>query len=276
MFNIFKKRNTFRPFSGPPPSGMDKDTVIKKINEVEYWWHHIEVGYGIVTPGHQGGKNNPQGSKQVLEMLNLPENLEGKTVLDVGAWDGFFSFECERRGAKYVLAIDKPAWSQDDYRDKKYVEKLYKDHFIEKEIDIIPGKYPSSGIKGFLTAREILASKVDYKILDVYEISPDTVGYFDIVLFLGILYHLRHPLLVLEQIASVTKEMIIVESHCIDKCRNIPIMQFYEKSELANDPSNWWGPNLACLEALIRSAGFSRTEVVCKKGSRAVVKGYKK
>src|SRR5262245_25907070 len=102
------------------------------------------------------------------------------TVLDIGAWDGFFSFEFERRGAARVLAIDTFAWDQ-------------------------------GGLECFLLARQHFKSKVDYERLDVHDLDPRRMGTFDLVFCAGVLYHLRHPLLALEKIRSVTAKQCIVE-----------------------------------------------------------------
>jgi len=104
-----------------------------------------------------------------LKFLQIPEDLTGKSVLDIGAWDGFFSFECERRGASRVLAVDTFAW----------------DHY---------------GKDGFLLAHEALNSKVEHRRLAAEEIDAATLGTFDVVLFLGVFYHLRSPISVLERL----------------------------------------------------------------------------
>src|SRR5712671_3378036 len=137
------------------------------------WHHSIDLGNGIVTPGQDN-------SAKKLARLQLPESFAGKSVLDVGAWDGFFSFDAERRGAKRVLATDSYSWNgSHDWGDKR----------------------------GFNLAREVMGSKVEDQDIDVLELSPERVGAFDIVLFLGVLYHMRHPMLSVERVASVTREM---------------------------------------------------------------------
>ncbi len=108
--------------------------------------------------------------------LELPSDLSGRSVLDIGAWDGVFTFEAERRGASRVLATDSYCWSGAGWGTKE----------------------------GFLTASRILGSRADDLEIDVMDLSPDRVGTFDLVLFVGVLYHLRHPLLALERVASVT------------------------------------------------------------------------
>lgn len=233
----------------PPPSGMDKETVLKKINQVPFWWHRIEVGYGIVTPGHHGDIHHPTGDKSVLCNIQLPDDLTGKSVLDIGAWDGFYSFEAEKRGASKVLAIDN------FYRDKK----------------------EWTGSQGFEVAKEILNSKVEFKKASVYDLSPEKFGMFDIVLFLGVFYHLRHPLLALERISSVTKEMLIMETHYdpYHGNKNTPLARFYEGDEINNDPTTWWGFNEACLLASLRSAGFKNPKVIYRYADRIILKAYK-
>ena len=249
--NHFRKSPAYAPPTEPPPSGLDKETILKKIAAVPFWWHYIELGHGVVTPGHQGGENNPGVSKKILDGINLPEDLSGKTVLDIGAFDGLFAFEAEKRGAARVLAIDNF-------------------NHLEKE-----GKHLERGFKPLQIAREILASKIEYKELDVMDISPASIGTFDVVLFLGVLYHLKNPFLALEKIASVTKELLIVESLCINKYNNEAVAWFFEKDEWKKDPTNWWGPNRKCIEAMTRAAGFKEVRCVSNFNGRISLHAFK-
>jgi tRNA (mo5U34)-methyltransferase len=190
----------------------------------------------------------------------LPERLDGKRVLDVGARDGFFSFVAEKRGAE-VLAIDSMA----------------------------------PHLTGFAAASSLLGSSVEYRTMNVYNVRPENVGTFDAILFLGVLYHLRDPMLALDRLWEVARPgaTIWVESHVIDRrlldpksgefqalasvapdLVNVPIAQFYPKRTLSEDYSNWWGPNLAGLRAMVESAGFevTRSRPV---GGRGLVVGRK-
>jgi tRNA (mo5U34)-methyltransferase len=197
------------------------------------WFHTIDLGGGIVTPGRDE-------SARKLGWIGLPADLRGRTVLDVGAWDGFFSFEAERRGAERVLAIDGPAWREPAWG---------------------PGGYGTKA--GFELARRALGSGVEDRELDLEAIAPESVGRFDVVLFLGVLYHLKHPWLALERVASVCEGLLIVETHTdlLDLPRR-PAMALYPGAEVAGDASNWWGPNVAALTAMLREEGFTRVEVV--------------
>jgi tRNA (mo5U34)-methyltransferase len=195
------------------------------------WWHRIDLGQGVVTPGRDD-------SPSKLAFLGMPADLRDKSVLDVGASDGFFSFEAERRGARRVVAVDT----------------YYKD---------LPGGWRGHGTRsGFDLARRVLGSRVEALDLDCLDLSPENVGVHDVVLFLGVLYHLKHPLLGLERVASVTGELLILETHVDLLDVEQPAMAFYPGRELANDPTNWWGPNGPAVEAMLRTAGFRRTEVV--------------
>lgn len=195
------------------------------------WWHRIDLGQGVVTPGL-----DDTASK--LAAVRLPSDLRDKSVLDIGASDGFFSFEAERRGARRVVAVDP-----------------YYKHW--------PGGWNGHGTRsGFDLARRVLGSRVEALDLDCLELSPESVGVHDLVLFLGVLYHLRHPLLGLERVASVTGEHMILETHVDLMDIEQPAMVFYPERELAGDPTNWWGPNLPAVEAMLRTVGFKRTEVV--------------
>lgn len=199
---------------------MNRDALKREVARIN-WWHAIDLGNGVITPG----LNN---TTRRLEQYGIPENLQGKTVLDIGAWDGFFSFEAERRGACRVLATDSFCWGGEGWGTKA----------------------------GFELARTALNSKVEDMEIDVLDISPETVGVFDLGLFLGVLYHMRHPLLALERVFSVTGDQLILETR-IDmlSCKR-PVMAFYPGPELENDPTNWWGPNPAAVEAMLRAVGF--------------------
>ena len=191
------------------------------------WYHSIDLGGGIVTKG-------VDDSPVRLARLDLPQSLAGLTVLDIGAWDGFFSFEAERRGASRVVAADYFSWHGDGWGSKA----------------------------GFELARAALGSKVEDIDIDVTDLSPERVGQFDVVLFLGVLYHLRHPLLAVERIASVTRTLLILETVVDMVGIRRPAMAFYPGRELNNDPTNWWAPNVPALHGMLRSVGFTDVRTI--------------
>jgi tRNA (mo5U34)-methyltransferase len=205
---------------------MDPAEIRRRVDEIR-WYHTIDLGQGIVTPG-------VDRSAARLPKLRFPDDMTGRTALDVGAWDGFFSFEFERRGAARVVAVDSFSWSG-----------------------------PGWGTKaGFELAREVLGSSVEDRELEVLDLSPEGVGVFDVVLFAGVLYHLRDPMVALERVASVTGELLILETQ-VDLLRvRRPAMAFYPGSDLNRDASNWWAPNPRALAAMLRAVGFMRVEVV--------------
>ena len=187
------------------------------------WFHSIDLGGGVVT-------NGIVDTAYRLALLDLPASLEGLSVLDIGAWDGFFSFECERRGASRVVAADHYSWHG-----------------------------PGWGTKAaFQLAREALGSRVEDVDIDVMDLSPERVGTFDVVLFLGVLYHLRHPLLALERVASVTGNQLILETVVDMVGIRRPAMAFYPDRELNGDPTNWWGPNVPAVRGMLTSVGFQQ------------------
>ena len=145
----------------------------KREYEASGWWHSFELPDGTFIEG----RCNLIGLKQRLANFPIPDDLTGKRVLDIGAWDGWYSFELAKRGAD-VLAID--CWDNPRFYEMR--------------------------------RRLGLESRVDYQVLDVYELAPELVGRFDVVMFLGVLYHLKHPLLALEQVCSVTRDMACVDS----------------------------------------------------------------
>jgi tRNA (mo5U34)-methyltransferase len=192
------------------------------------WYHSIDLGHGVVTPG---ADNTPFR----LPRIGLPESLAGKSVLDVGAWDGFFSFEAERRGAVRVVAADYYSW-----------------HGV--------GWGTGDGKAGFRLAKEALSSRVEDVDVDVMQLSPERIGTFDVVLFLGVLYHVPDPLGALERVASVTKELLILETVVDMVGMSRPAAACYPGRELNNDPTNWWGPNHAAVTGMLTRVGFARAE----------------
>ena len=160
---------------------------LAKSVEARFRYHSIDLPDGSILPGLQSVEH----LRWRLDLFGLPEDLRGKRVLDIGAWDGWFSFECERRGAN-VVAVDCV------------------------ELDT------------FLEARELIGSKVEYLTLDMNELSAARLGRFDIVLFLGVLYHLRHPLMGLEKVLELTTDLALIESFVIEReSRSVPtVMEF--------------------------------------------------
>jgi tRNA (mo5U34)-methyltransferase len=200
------------------------------------WFHSIPLRRDLTTPGLE------PDTERKLKWAGLPERLDGKSVIDVGSWDGFFAFEAERRGAASVTATDHHAWNAPEYGDA-----------------------------GFRLARRALESRVEGRDLDVLDHSPDTIGEFDVVLFLGVLYHMRHPLLALERMRSITRELLVVETHVEMLPTRRPVAAFYPGDELEGDDSNWWGPNIPAARGLLNAAGFSRVELVWPRPGPAAV-----
>lgn len=203
---------------------------IRTLVSAHRWYHTINLGDGVITAG-------VDNSSERLSRLRLPASLSGLSVLDIGAWDGFFAFEAERRGAARVVATDHYAW-----------------HGL--------GWGTGQGKAPFQLARTILESRVEDVDIDVLDLSPERVGRFDLVLFLGVLYHLPNPLLALERVAAVTSGQLILETVVDMVGIRRPAAAFYPDRELSGDPTNWWGPNHAAVCGMLRAVGFTRVEVI--------------
>jgi tRNA (mo5U34)-methyltransferase len=211
------------------------DEIKKMIDSVPIWHHRIELAPGMFTPA-------VQWTNEVLADINLPEDLSGLRVLDLGARDGFFSFECEKRGASEVIAVD----------------------------------YAPIELTGFAVASKILNSKVKWLTANVYRINELNLGKFDLILFLGVIYHLRNPYLAIDRIYDALKidGKVIVESHVINggfvdengewmdlkdldpRLEKLQIAQFYQ-GNLGGDHTNAWAPSLNTLEVMFQNSGFT-------------------
>jgi tRNA (mo5U34)-methyltransferase len=198
------------------------------------WWHPFTFPNGVKTRGTKGASSSEYCEElvRVEAQAAFKYPVQGKTVLDVGAWNGYFSVEAARRGAKRVVALDKDTW-EDPYWQ---------------------------GFKGFELVRRYLAPNIEAVTRDVMDLRSSPVGKFDCVLFLGVLYHLKHPLFVLESLFNLTLEHLVVETHVDITDYGRPAMVFYPDAELAGDSSNWWGPNVECVIQMLKTVGFSRVE----------------
>jgi tRNA (mo5U34)-methyltransferase len=215
----------------------DAATIRRLIAEHGRWWHELELGRGIVTPGDDSNRSK----LPILDRLGLPGDMRGLRALDIGCSDGFFSFAMEQRGADVVA------------------------------IDFVPEHYT-----GFATARAILGSAVEYRMDNVYNLSPESYGAFDVVLFMGVLYHLRKPLVALDAIRSVMKHgaQLFIGTMMIDEyvllpdgttttlaalnplLRQIPLWQSYPADSLNGDYTNCSAPNRRALEVALQEAQF--------------------
>ncbi len=221
---------------------MDTEELRRRIAEIGFWYHRIELPGGVVTKGV-----NPLHAPA----YRLPADLTGKRVLDVGAWDGYWTFEALKRGAREAVAID-------DFSD-------YLGHLKPEE---------RHAWKSFDLCREALGhseSKCRRIEIDLYEIDEKKLGgKFDVVFCFGTLYHLRHPLLGLDKLSAVCEPggQIIVESQICDDYSayrglgqgypgNQMVAEFFPTNELAGNVTNWWAPSLTCLKGLVYAAGFT-------------------
>lgn len=182
------------------------------------WFHCFDFG-DVKTPGRDP-------TQEKLAILGLPEDMSGKSVIDIGSYDGFFAFESEKRGAKKVVANDHIMWNLDP-DSRKNIE------FVKK----------------------ILNSQVELLDLPVEELGSENCEKFDIVLFLGVLYHAPDPIGYLRNVLSITKELLILETLVDLLDVNQPASAFYEN--LNNDGSNYFGFNKLAIEAIMRKLKVS-------------------
>jgi len=208
------------------------DDIARELKTV-HWFHRIALPGGRITPGENH-------TAMYARRLQLPPRFAGKTVLDIGAWDGYYSFDAERRGAARVLATDHFCWSGGGW-----------------------GRRAS-----FDLAHRLLGSKVEALDIDIPDISAKTVGVFDVVLFLGVLYHLPEPLAALYRVAEVTRELLVLETMVDLTFMRQPALTFQrgrsqpwsQYRHWRSDPTTWFVPNEAAVVAMLQHVGFSKIE----------------
>lgn len=219
-------------------SDLTTDAIRDRIRELGEWFHNINLGGVQTAPNHFLG--DYPAIKWERFAHALPEDLSGKTVLDVGCNAGFYCLEMKRRGAARVVGVDS---------DARYLAQAR-------------------------FAAEVEDQDIEFHQLSVYEL-PTLGERFDIVLFMGVLYHLRHPLLALDILHDCMVGDLLVFQSMLRGSPEVksferdyefwqkeqfedpayPRMYFVEQ-KYAHDPTNWWIPNQACAQAMLRSAGF--------------------
>jgi tRNA (mo5U34)-methyltransferase len=235
---------------------LSQHEIRRRVEALGPWFHNLDLNGVLTAPGHFLGDYPNVKWRRFASAV--PARLDGKSVLDIGCNAGFYAMEMKRRGASRVLGLD----TADDY--------LAQARF----------------------AAQVNGLDIEFRKMSVYDIG--SLGErFDLVVFMGVLYHLRHPLLALDLIQEhVAADLLLFQSmqrgsEHVDRLdrdydfwsveqfdwAGYPKMHFVEH-RYAADPTNWWIPNRACVEAMLRSAGFvivehPETEVyVCRRAER--------
>ena len=219
-------------------NALSRDAIERRVGELGEWFHNMDLGGIQTAPNHFLGDYPSCKWRSFADAI--PADLRGKSVLDIGCNAGFYAIEMKRRGADRVVAIDS---------DEGYLAQAR-------------------------FAAEVCGVDLEFRNLSVYQVS-ELKERFDLVLFMGVLYHLRHPLLALDLLHKhVVKDRIVFQSLLRGSDRTMPVEEDYPFSETgiferaefprmyfvekrySQDPTNWWIPNRSCAEAMLRSAGF--------------------
>lgn len=217
---------------------MERTQIEERVRALGEWFHNIDLA-GVPTAPHHFLGDYPRAVWENIQAA-LPADLSGRTVLDVGCNAGFFSLELKRRGADRVLGVD---------HDDRYLAQAR-------------------------LAAEISGLDVEFRKLSVYDVAR-LHERFDVVVFMGVLYHLRHPLLALDLLhAHVARDLLVFQSMIRGSQGRVPVAEDYGFEErdvfdhpawpklhfveraYCGDETNWWIPNRACVEAMLRSSGF--------------------
>ena len=220
------------------------------------WYHTIDLGHGVVTKGIGVQPTGPE----------IFPDVTGRSVLDIGAWDGKFSFLAERAGASRVVALDHYAWGVDFLARGAYwaecIEKGVLPDQSRDETDFWQPDLP--GRRGFEFAAAALGSKVEPVVADFQTVDLDGLGQFDVVLYLGVLYHMKEPFTCLERLRAVTKEVAVIETEAVhvEGLDHEALLQFHAGSSLRTDFGNWYVPTIEALHNMCRAAGFAQVRTV--------------
>ena len=222
-----------------PTETPEQQAIVERVRAHGPWYHTISLGHGIRTPGHfdHDAATGPMG---------FPADLTGKRCLDVATLDGYWAFEMERRGADEVVALDIESFADLD------LPAYQIDYFRSQD------RIAETGT-GFNDAKEILGSKVDRVICNIYDLSPERLGTFDFVFASDIMLHITNPVRAIQKIHSVTKgEAMLVEP--FDPA--LDATGFPQLAQLVGflEEVHWWRFSESYLERAIRLAGFRAIE----------------
>jgi tRNA (mo5U34)-methyltransferase len=240
---------------------LTQDQIRSRAAALGDWFHNIDLD-GVPTAPNHFLNDYPNVKWRRFEHA-IPADLSGRSVLDIGCNAGFYSIEMKRRGADRVLGVDF---------DERYLEQAR-------------------------FAAEVKGADIEFRQLSVYDVA-ELRETFDVVLFMGLLYHLRHPLLALDLIHEhVARDLLVYQSMQRGSAEMEPVRANYDffeqdhfdapgypklhfiEHEYANDWTNWWAPNAACSAAMLRSAGFEILErpeeevFICRRGARPTAAG---
>ena len=191
-----------------------------------FWFHSIDFGNGVVSRGMKSHAALEQETTAYFQGLDLT----GRSLLDVGAWNGAVSFAAKRRGAGRLVATDKHTWAHPRYR----------------------------GRETFELGRSLLGLDIEAVEIDVPDLSPERVGTFEIVLFLGVFYHLFDAPTLTKRVSELATDLLILETHQDALELGRPGMIYYSGATLNGDKSNFWGPNPECIYEMLREIGFAK------------------
>ena len=213
------------------------DEARRRVNELS-WYHTIDVQPGVVTPGWWD-------LRHALDAVAFPD-LTGARCLDVGTWDGFYAFELERRGAAEVVAVDLP-----DLTDLDYPAEARADPDFDPSHAAI-----QSRSAGFQLVHELRGSSVEWRGCSIYDLDPDELGTFDVVVVGSLLVHLRDPVRALEAVRRVTRGALFSIDYILPSIslasRRRPLFQL---NGMGSD-FQWWLPNAQGHRHLLRCGGF--------------------
>lgn len=220
------------------------------------WFHTIDLGNGVVTKGLGVHWHTAK---------TFPD-FSGRSVLDICAFDGYYSFLAEQNGAKRVVALDHYAWGLDFGARQRYWNACVANGTLpDPRRDLTDFWQPDlPGRRPFEFAKAALQSHVEVLVGDFATMDLSGLGGFDVVLYLGVLYHMREPLTCLTRVRSVTTEVAVIETEAvhIEGHDEASLLQFHAGNSLRGDFGNWFVPTIGGLHELCRAAGFTSVRTI--------------
>lgn len=222
------------------------------------FYHTIDLGDGLVT----AGDSSPN---EVLSAPGAIPDLRDRSVLDIGAWDGKYSFEAERAGAARVVALDHYVWRLDAAARQAYFDRC-EEQGVLPAVETVESGFlldDTPGKAGFDLLHQFLDSKVEAVVGDFMTMDLGELGSFDVVLYLGVLYHVVNPIAALQRVRQVTGEVAVIETAgtFVPSYPEAALVEFFAGDEMGKDYTNWYLPSAPALRSMCLAAGFRRAEI---------------
>jgi 2-polyprenyl-3-methyl-5-hydroxy-6-metoxy-1,4-benzoquinol methylase len=221
-----------------------------------YWYHVLDVGNGLVTPGLYDFRDT-------ISAFDFPDDMKGMDVLDIGSATGYFSFEFEKRGAR-VVSVDLPSIADWDMPLKDDKERTLRELMEAQKAETIEEAHYRHIVAPYDFCHKVLGSKARRVFSRIYDLNEERLGCeaFDTVFIGDLLLHIFSPLQALATVAPLCRKNLIISQTIPEMLNLLPLALYIGGESREGDARSWWFPNRLCLTQILKRLGFTKIEIV--------------